>query len=1103
MNTGPPGHCPHCGAPIPADAPEGLCPRCLFAAVVVADTPAGSDVLPSHPTGEQPGDTIGRYRILELLGEGGFGRVYRAEQKEPVRREVALKILKAGVDTRQVIARFQAERQALAIMDHPHIAQVYDAGATEGGRPYFVMELVPGEPITAYCDRHQLNPAQRLELFIQVCQGVQHAHQKGIIHRDLKPANVLVIAQDGQPAAKVIDFGVAKALSRPLTEMTVFTRYGDLIGTPPYISPEQADPHPEHIDTRADIYGLGALLYELLTGSPPFDPQRLREAGFAEILRILREEEPLKPSTQLTRLGDRLGEVAHQRHVPPSTLTKAVHGDLDWIVMKALEKQRTRRYQTVQGLVQDIERHLNHEPVQAAAPSTIYRLGKFVRRHRTAMAFAVALGGILLAGATVSTWQAVRATKAERLARVRADSETLARAEAEKQQLRAEQAAEEYRRLLYAADMQLCSEAAAQANLPVLRELLQRHVPQNGQEDLRGFEWYCLWRLGHPPAKTVPFAQDLTCVGSSGDGETLAAASGKVITLLRAATGTRIAELRGHLNPVHRAVFLPGGQGLLSVGGARGSGEIILWDLEAHRVKSRQEFDSKIWDLAVSSDGRWALMPLSEFKVVLWEIHSWRPEHTVGVPYGARCVAISDDAQYCAYGGAGRVYLWNRAEDTPRLIRVLSVKATHFLPGGHTLVVTTDEGAVLLIDASTGTVLTKFVGHASPVFSIASTADGRRFATASEDRTVVVWNSCTLEREWTIRAREGNPIEYVAFGSADQVVATAGHQDPTLYLSSLLEPPDTLTGFPSAVWALALSPDGRLLATGAMQDSLKLWDVRTGRLLAAIPMRLDLGKIVEFSPDGKWLAAASYDGDVRLVEPYTYAWHTLHEPGNWDDPHLSFSPDSHRLAVSSAQRAEVEIWDVATLQIVRTVPIECSVRTVCFSPDGQALLTGPPYSGDENHARHPTAPTALWDAATGKRLATWPMEARVGGAFSPDGQTLAFAYPDNTVRLFDVSTQELRKTISGHGGTVRDMVWWPDGKTLATAGTDNRVRIWRVETGQQVAALRSHTQLVVTLSLSRDGSLLASGSFDRTVRFHRASSPEEVRAGGRVGSVRY
>jgi serine/threonine protein kinase len=388
-----------------------------------------------QPIIERPGTVIGPYKLLEQIGEGGFGVVFMAEQQQPVRRKVALKVLKPGMDTRQVIARFEAERQALALMDHPNIAKVLDAGETASGRPYFVMELVKGVPITEFCDQQHLTPRERLELFVPICQAVQHAHQKGIIHRDLKPTNVLVTAQDGQPSVKVIDFGIAKATGGQLTDKTVFTGFAQMIGTPLYMSPEQAGLSVD-IDTRSDIYSLGVLLYELLTGTTPFDSERFKRAAYDEIRRIIREEEPPKPSTRLSESKDSLPSISAQRHMEPSKLTRLVRGELDWIVMKCLEKDRNRRYETANAFAMDLQRYLADEAVQACPPSAAYRMRKFARRNKRTLMAASAIVVVLGLGLFATAWQAVRATAAEHAAKIdrsRAlEAERLAKGEAER-----------------------------------------------------------------------------------------------------------------------------------------------------------------------------------------------------------------------------------------------------------------------------------------------------------------------------------------------------------------------------------------------------------------------------------------------------------------------------------------------------------------------------------------------------------------------------------------------------------------------------------------------------------------------------------------------
>jgi len=459
---------------------------------------------------EKPGDRIGRYKLLQQIGEGGCGVVYMAEQEEPVRRRVALKVIKLGMDTKNVIARFEAERQALALMDHPNIAKVLDAGATESGRPFFVMELVRGIRITDYCDQNNLSTRERLDLFIQVCHGIQHAHQKGIIHRDIKPSNILVSLHDGVPVPVVIDFGIAKATEQKLTDKTLFTAFEQFIGTPAYTSPEQAEMSRLDIDTRSDIYALGVLLYELLTGGTPFDAKELMAAGLDEMRRTIREKEPARPSTRLSSmLAGELTATAQRRQADPPRLIALLRGDLDWIVMKCLEKDRRRRYETANGLAQDILHHLNDEPVAARPASVGYRLQKTFRRNKLVFTAAGLVGLALVLGVLVSSWQAVRATRAEAMAREKANiaqaqrlraDEAARVAESEKE--RAEKARQEAkanelvaRQEAYASDMNLACQAQQENNLGLTLKLLNKHRPGPQEVDLRGWEWRYLWSL--------------------------------------------------------------------------------------------------------------------------------------------------------------------------------------------------------------------------------------------------------------------------------------------------------------------------------------------------------------------------------------------------------------------------------------------------------------------------------------------------------------------------------------------------------------------------------------------------------------------------------
>ena len=509
----------------------------------------------------------GRFKLRQKLGEGGMGEVWVADQAAPVQRRVAIKVVRPGLDSERMLARFDQERQALALMDHPNIAKVLDAGEAEG-RPYFVMELIKGVPITDYCDRARLSPRERLALFVPVCEAVQHAHQKGVVHRDLKPSNILVALYDGRPVPKVIDFGIAKATGPRLTDRSIYTEVGALIGTLEYMAPEQAELNNLDIDTRADVYALGAILYELLTGGVPFSRQELQAAGFLEMLRVIREVEPPRPSTKLSKSGT-LPTVADVRRTDPQKLVSLMRGELDWIILKCLEKDRGRRYQAASGLARDLEHYLADEPVEACPPTAGYRLRKFARKHRTALATASAFAILLVAGVVMSTWQAVRATSAGREAhrlQIAAEKAGLAALEAKKA---ADRQRDEARLAAYASGIGLAQRAWEEGNVVRARELLADLPSESAGRNLRGFEWFYLSSLCHPDELTtlVGHTDGVISVAFSPDGQRLASVGfDHTVKIWDSATGKELFALKGHSSGVRSVAFSPDAQRLASGG---------------------------------------------------------------------------------------------------------------------------------------------------------------------------------------------------------------------------------------------------------------------------------------------------------------------------------------------------------------------------------------------------------------------------------------------------------------------------------------------------------------------------------------------------------
>jgi len=981
------------------------------------------------PVTEKPGDRIGHYKLREKVGEGGCGVVYVAEQEKPVRRRVALKVIKLGMDSKSVVARFEAERQALAMMDHPNIAKVLDAGTTDTGRPYFVMELVRGIKITDYCDQNNLSTGDRLDLFVKVCHAIQHAHQKGIIHRDLKPSNILVTLHDGVPVPKVIDFGIAKATEGRLTELTVYTELHQFIGTPAYISPEQAEMSGLDIDTRADIYSLGVLLYELLTGKTPFSSEELLRAGFDEMRRTIREKEPVRPSTRLsTMLEGELTVTAKRHGADAPKLIHLIRGDLDWIVMKSLEKDRTRRYETANGLAMDIKRHLSNEPVVARPPSAAYRFQKLVRRNKLAFAAAAAVAVALVFGVVASTWQAVRAGRAEQAA-------TLERNRAEQAAQLASQEASRANREATAASSarQLAEGRLVRMNvaegwrrvadgdlfgaLTPLTEALQLEENDPPRAEAHRLRLACVLRQ-------CPKLVHVWSVGGQLTRAELSRDDGRILTATTLSTNQAVAQ---------------------------------IWDAATGRpLTPPMEHTNAISSLAWSADGSRVVTASADQTARVWDAATGRPisaplRHDAPVAgarfnaNAARVLTVSLEAWRRGQGTQPQVTLWE----------VASGQAIWRVPGGDNfgmsgasgVCFSPDERLVVaeteILDAKTGQVLNKLPNCQMP-HHLEFSPDGKRalltghFAGTNEESARIL-DGQDLSRVLAITPAPDHPL----FGR----FSPDGARIATFTDYNFLRLWDAGTGLavtaPLAqrglVNSISFSPDGRHVATACSDQTARVWDATTG---TAVTPPLPHGgpvQMVAFSADGLRLFTASEDGtvavwDLRAAVP-RFTWALSRYGGN----RVAVSPDGQLAMAPSFGDKTLRVWNLANGELaLPPLFTEAGVWEVNFSADGRKLLT----SGFS---------AQVWDVTTGKPLSlplSLPVVEDGAPVFSRDGQrVVSSSWKTNDVRVWNAATGELIARLNTDSPVGR-AEFSADGKQVVAAATNGTVFVWRLPAGE-------------------------------------------------------
>lgn len=1021
---------------------------------------------------------IGRYKVLEELGHGGMGTVYMAQQTEPVRRKVALKVIKPGMDSDEVIARFEAERQSLAMMDHPNVAKVLDGGTTESGRPFFVMELVHGVPVTQFCDENRLSNRERLTLFIDICRAVQHAHMKGIIHRDLKPSNVLVTMNDDKPMPKVIDFGVSKALSQQLTDKTMFTAYGQMVGTPLYMSPEQAQFSSQDIDVRSDVYSLGVLLYELLTGDTPFDRATLNQSGFDEMRRIIREVDPPRPSYRVSTLkAEQITTTAHKRQTDTRKLGKSLQGELDWIVMKALEKDRSRRYESAGAFAADVKRYLDDEPVEACPPSITYRMKKYATKHKGLATTACLLTAVVLFATGLLfnerglTLAALAGEKEQRQAAEKQREDAEAQEEAA---LRSASEALRQRdnalRNQYVAEIVSGQSDLERGYLQRLNTKLTGHLPLTDQPDRRGWEWFWLWSQCHPEVRTLHASTSQTYANWSPDGEFIGS-SGDV---WRAATGEAMQRISPSRISRGRADWSPDGR-MFAWGMASDDCGIYLWDGDTDELRQLRGHESSVWCLDFSPDGTLLASSGIDQTVRIWNVSTGQTLRSFPLPYSCNDIAWSPDGALLATGIIGQ--------------------------------------GVFVLDSATGNVV------AQPSLPHRSRSEVQISWHPSCESLAIcapsVWylvrrNDWTVSRQQDLEVRRGRDISWSPDG---ETLALVDGEVVSLWDPTEDKPVRILQGHASPILNVSWSPDGNGLVTSDRGGEVKIWDVQS----SDSPPQFEVGETIQTLD---WLS----DNETLVVkqkDATSSFWNALDGQRLKIEPPIStgeqlWSPDRRLVAAFErtwADVPEVRVLDAAddTVHAIWHGDTRARILKVGWSKDRTMLaIATQPRVGERVEIE-----VVIWNVDNEQAVSEWSYVGPLNGSiydklqiiWGPAGNRLAVnalgTIGDDGLPLWQghvyvVDVEQgvtvLKHNVGGwsHGSDVKALAWQPDGSAVAAGTKDGMIEAVEVDSGRTVFSTRLHSTAINSLSWSPDGLRIVSAAQDGSVKLLTADAGKDL-----------